>query len=164
METALLQDCVFRRLPGPGRPSLCAHAGSQVASSRLAPAARDLDGGKVLIFHQVLSDTSPLLKLRTGHKQQWPLPVTPRGSQLSMSLLRQLTPSLALSTASLPGSSLDRSCHLMSAQSSPGHCLRGLVPLPHSRGALSRGGAGQGSRGSRGRAGCWSPASFPLGG
>lgn len=66
----------FRDLDAP--PS--AQAGSQVASGRLTPAARDLDGGKVPIFYQVLNNILlPFLKLRTGHKQQWPLPVAPVG-------------------------------------------------------------------------------------
>lgn len=70
-----------------------------------------------LRFHQVLSDTSsPLRKLRTGLKQQRPLPGASSG---------QRSPAPARGTAPLPGSSLDGPSHAVSEESSPRHCPGG---------------------------------------
>lgn len=63
--------------PGPGRTALRA----QAASGRLTPAPGPGMGG-ALRFHQVLSDTSsPLRKLRTGLKQQRPVPGASSGQR-----------------------------------------------------------------------------------
>lgn len=68
-----------------------------------------------LRFHQVLSDTSsPLRKLRTGLKQQRPVPGASSGQR-----------SPARGTAPLPGSSLDGPSHAVSEESSPRHCPGG---------------------------------------
>lgn len=100
--------------PGPGRTALRAHAGAQAASGRLTPAPGPGMGG-ALRFHQVLSDTSsPLRKLRTGLKQQRPLPGASSGQR-----------SPARGTAPLPGSSLDGPSHAVSEESSPRHCPGG---------------------------------------
>lgn len=100
--------------------------------------------GGALRFHQVLSDTSsPLRKLRTGLKQQRPLPGASSG---------QRSPAPARGTAPLPGSSLDGPSHAVSEESSPRHCPGGPCHCPG------------GPRGPRGGAGCWSAACFPRGG
>lgn len=136
---------VFQRLPGPGRTALRAQAGAQAASGRLTPAPGPGMGG-ALRFHQVLSDTSsPLRKLRTGLKQQRPLPGASSGQR---------------SPAPDDGSSRPRP-HL-ARHRCPAHPWTGPVTRCPKKAArvTVRGGP----RGPRSGAGCWSRACFPRGG
>lgn len=131
--------------PGPGRTALRAHPGAQAASGRLTPAPGPGMGG-ALRFHQVLSDTSsPLRKLRTGLKQQRPVPGASSGQR---------------SPAPDDGSSRPRP-HA-APHRCPAHPWTGPVTRCPKKAArvTVRGGP----RGPRGGAGCWSRECFPRGG